>query len=338
MSETPAGPPPAAITTDSPGETPKRGSSGLLVQLLVIPSLIAGACLIVMVLFGALAANAGPKSPEACLRQIRDGSSRDRWEAAYGLVQLLAERDAGAPHAGLTDRQLTEKMVKIFRDLGPESVGRSEEDELTRRYLAMAMGHLGHLDAIPALREAATGHAPADAGPKVQAEHAQTRLYATWAMAKIGDPSVVPDLLALCKDADRDLRKMAVYALGAVAVPSDATAGEALRQALDDAELDVRWNAALALARRGDARAVPLVGKLLDRRYLQQVTTMTPAQRAFTLQNGVRAARGLGDPGLKAQVEQLASNDPDERVRREARDALQRWGQLGSPAAAGGGS
>lgn len=294
-------------------------------QLLVIPSLIAVVCLGVMAFFGLLASQSGPRSADECLQKIAAGSSRERWQAAYGLVQYLTARDPADPSRA-ADAPLAERMVAHFRDLGRDGVGRSRDDELTRRYLAVAMGHLGEPVAVEALRDAARGRSLSDASEDVRAAATETRLYCMYALARIGDPVVVPDLLAIANDPDADVRKMAVYALGLLAVPSDATVATALRRALDDSAVDVRWNAALALARRGDAAAEPTIAQLCDRTYLDAIDGMTAPQRAVALQNGVRAARGLATAGLRTRVERLATDDPDGGVRHEARQALAAWG------------
>ena len=326
MSDIPAGPPPAAKTTANPGvDGPEARGRSALVQLLVIPSLIAAMCLLVMAFFGLLAGQTGPRSADECLQQIAAGSSRERWQAAYGLVEFLNARAPTDPSRG-QDAALAERMVAQFRDLGRDGVGGSRDDEMARRYLAVALGQLGEPVAVDALRDAARGRALPQASEEVRAAAAETRLYCLFALAQLADPVVVPDLLAIAQDPDADVRKMAIYALGLVAVPSDATAAVALRRALDDPAVDVRWNAALALARRGDAAAEPTIASLCDRAYLDGIDRMTAAQRTLALQNGVRAARGLATAALRARVERLATDDPDDGVRQEARAALAAWG------------
>ena len=63
-------------------------------------------------------------------------------------------------------------------------------------------------------------------------------------------------------DADAGIRKMVVYALGAL--PGDAQV-DTLRTALEDPVADVRWNAAMALARHGSTDGVPVLRQMLDR-------------------------------------------------------------------------
>ena len=48
--------------------------------------------------------------------------------------------------------------------------------------------------------------------------------------------------------------------------------------------------------------------------------------RPAVLGNALRAARGLGDPALRASVEAVAAGDPYQGVRHEAREALHKWG------------
>jgi HEAT repeat protein len=291
---------------------------------LVIPSLIALVCLAVMAFFGLLASNATPTDPSECLATIAKGNQRERWQAAYALVKLLADREASDADP-VRDKQWAEEMTAVFRDLGRDRLSDSD-DELARRYLALALGHLGHPSAIPVLAEGAAAYTGDPVPEAIQTELTQTRIYCTWALARINDPTCIPELIALTRDPADDLRTMAVYALGAVASADDPIAMQTLRMALEDRTTDVQWNAALALARHGDAAAIPTVTKLCDRTYLDGVGTMTAPQRAFTLQNGVRAARALATPELRTSVERLAADDPDEHVRHEARAALKAWG------------
>ena len=63
---------------------------------------------------------------------------------------------------------------------------------------------------------------------------------------------------------------MAVYALGVL--PDDG-AHMTLRAALDDPVADVQWNAAVALARHGDARGIRVLRRMLDRAHVSGLVT-----------------------------------------------------------------
>ena len=66
---------------------------------------------------------------------------------------------------------------------------------------------------------------------------------------------------------DKGIRKMVVYALGAL--PGEAQL-KTLQTALHDSEPDVRWNAAVALARHDSRDGVPVLKQMLDRAYVEQ--------------------------------------------------------------------
>src|SRR4029077_3112810 len=61
--------------------------------------------------------------------------------------------------------------------------------------------------------------------------------------------------------------KMVVYALGAL--PGDAQI-DTLRTALQDSTPDVRWNAAVALARHGHGEGAAVLHQMIDRAYVER--------------------------------------------------------------------
>ena len=75
---------------------------------------------------------------------------------------------------------------------------------------------------------------------------AETRISVIWALGSSGDASAIPHVERMYASGDAGVRKMAVYALGAL--PGDAQL-ETLQHALEDDAVDVRWNAAVGLAR-----------------------------------------------------------------------------------------
>jgi HEAT repeat protein len=96
----------------------------------------------------------------------------------------------------------------------------------------------------------------------------------------------------------------------------------ALARALEDPVADVGWNAALALARRQEPAAVPVVARMLDRSHLASVPGLTPDQADEVVLQAVAAAAALGDASLRAPLERLRDSDPDLKVREAARVAL----------------
>jgi HEAT repeat protein len=135
------------------------------------------------------------------------------------------------------------------------------------------------------------------------------------------------------KSPDAGIRKVVVYALGAL--PGHAQL-PTLRDALRDPEADVRWNAAVALARHGSADGVGVIGQMLDRSYLEQTvrrdirrdvqpdTEVDPV--AEVIISGLRAVAALRDTSLKPSIEALSQQDRNMKVRQAAMEALRAIG------------
>ena len=117
----------------------------------------------------------------------------------------------------------------------------------------------------PALLEALPS-----AGPKF-------RIALLAALGDIGDPAAAPAALADLAHEDAGVRMQAAFTLGQL---QDARAVAPLQGRLQDPVHDVRWNAALALARFADSppareSARPVLAQMLDRPYLEDVVART---------------------------------------------------------------
>src|SRR5881394_3789347 len=205
--------------------SPFAAAPALAVQFFLIPLTVVAVTVAVYVGFRSLLAD--DRSPKDYLAEIRNGGSDRRWPAAYELSRLMADPKVRS------DKTLGPALVKAFEE--------STDDARVRRYLALAIGRLD-----PPLPP----NAIADLTQALQDPDSETRITAIWALGSSGDPAVVDKLLPMysAPDTDPGIRKMVVYALGAL--PGDKQI-DTLRTALRDAVADVRWNAAVALARKG---------------------------------------------------------------------------------------
>jgi HEAT repeat protein len=286
-------------------DAPERQTTPFLVlQFFVFPMAIVAVCVAVFVIFGLIAGES--KGAREYLSEVRTGSANRRWQAAFELSKVLQNHKDKA----LQDPRFVEEVVRAFEES-------KSDDPRVRRYLAVALGRLGDKAAVPALRKAV--EAPGDAGSAADPE---TQVYAVWALGAIGDPVAIPDLVRLVESPDPGLRKAAVHALGAFRADE---AQAPLVAALEDAVEDVRWNAALALARRHDARAAPVLLKMMDRGHLASVEGLTEAQRDDAMTEAVAAGAFLRaeNPEIQTTLERLRESDPNLKVREAARQALQ---------------
>jgi HEAT repeat protein len=131
------------------------------------------------------------------------------------------------------------------------------------------------------------------------------------------------------QDVDAGIRKMLVYALGAL--PGDAQI-DTLRTALQDSTADVRWNAAVALARHGRSEGAAVLQQMLDRAYVERAVKRDVRQDedqdpiADVMISGIRASAAIKDASLRPAIETLSQQDRSMKVRQAAIEALKVMG------------
>lgn len=281
----------------------------LAVQFFLVP--LAVVALTVLVYVGFRAMLVDQRSAQDYLAEIRTGGTSRRWPAAYELSRLMADPKVRA------DRTLAPALVAAFE-------AAKDDDPRVRRYLALALGRLD--PPLPA-------RAVADLTQALEDGDSEARIMTIWALGSSGDPAVAPRLEPLYHSGDAGVRKMVVYALGALPGESQV---ETLRTALEDEAPDVRWNAAVALARHGSRDGVPVLRQMLDRRYVERTVTREPRPGededpvSDVLITGVRAAAALNVDALRPTVVALSRGDRSLKVRQAAIEALK---TMGGPAA-----
>jgi HEAT repeat protein len=282
--------------------SPLAAAPALAVQFFLIPLTVVAVAVAVYVGFRSLLAD--DRSPKDYLAEIQNGGSDRRWPAAYELSRLMSNPKVRA------DKTLAPALVKAFQD--------SKNDPDVRRYLALAIGRLD-----PPLPPQAI----AELTQALDDSDSQTRISVIWALGSSGDEAVVPRLIPLytAPDADAGIKKMIVYALGAL--PGDAQV-DTLRTALQDSTPDVRWNAAVALARHGRSEGAPVLHEMLDRAYVERTVKREVRQDedqdpiADVMISGIRAGAAIKDASLKPAIETLSHEDRSMKVRQAALEAL----------------
>lgn len=290
---------------EPPAEEPapeRQTTPFLVLQFFVFPMSIVAVCVAVFVIFGLIASD--QKTPRDYLAEVRTGGGLfnvKRWQAAFALASALGSEK----NLARKDPQFADDLVKLFEES-------KDDDPRVRRYLALSMGRLADPRVVPALRKVLQEE---EAG-----RDAETLIYSIWALGSLGDPTAEPDLLRLAASDDAGIRKASVHSLG-VFPSSDARS--ALVKAVGDPVEDVRWNAAVALARRRDPAATPVLRQMLDRAHLAAVPGITPEQQEDALLEAVTAAGASADASLRPALESLRQNDPSLKVREAARKALE---------------
>ena len=119
------------------------------------------------------------------------------------------------------------------------------------------------------------------------------------------------------------MRKTAVYAIGRL---NDPRAVPILVTALTDSVADVRWNAALALSRFHDRRAVPQLEGMIERDRLSHVEGLREDQKAAVMISGMSAYAGVIGKESVPLLKRVADGDPNTEVRAAAKSLLRQLG------------
>src|SRR5205807_3146843 len=184
------------VERESATRNPLVAAPALAVQFFLVPLAVVGITVSVYVGFRSLLAN--DRTPQEYLSEVTNGGSDRRWPAAYELSRLMGDPKVRA------DRTLAPALVKAFE-------AAKNDDPRVRQYLALAIGRLDP----PLPPEAVEGLARA-----LKSTDGESRVSAIWALGSSGDPSAVAILQPLATSEDKGIRKMVVYALGAL--PGDA--------------------------------------------------------------------------------------------------------------------
>src|SRR5262245_35917775 len=180
------------VERDSAPRSPFVAAPALAVQFFLIPLAVVALAVSVYVGFRSLLADT--RAPQDYLREVQMGGSNRRWPAAYELSRLMADPKVRG------DKTLAPALVKAFEE---------SQDSQVRRYLALAIGRLD--PPLPA-------EAIANLTKALEDPDSETRISVIWALGSSGDGAVVQRLVPLytAQNADAGIRKMVVYALGAL--------------------------------------------------------------------------------------------------------------------------
>ena len=147
-----------------------------------------------------------------------------------------------------------------------------------------------------------------------------TQIFIIQALGNIGNEEAIPSIIDAAGSDDPGVRMMAVYALGAFSLES---VRPTLYGALNDPSHEVRWNAALTLARQKDDSGLAVIERMLDREYIDRVANIgSEQQKDEVMANALKAVALLEAEDLRQTVEDLSRNDRSVRVRRHAHETL----------------
>jgi HEAT repeat protein len=236
-------------------------------------------------------------SAEDLLNQVKVGSASKRWQSAFELAKILNNPDA-------------DPLTDSFKDQLISAYERSvHDDALVRSYLAMAMG---------STKDTTFGKILVSG---LEDETLETRVAAIQALGFLKYYPATKLIRNLIETTDTQTEKLtATIALGMIGDPSTIPH---LKKLLEDEEANIRWDAAIALAKMGDNSGAYIIEGLLDREYLKQFKQIDPLEEKRVIMIAIRTASILFDKKFEDKLNLLSKNDQDLSVRNAAIKALE---------------
>lgn len=261
---------------------------------------------------------------------------RSHWQQAYALAELLrSPQRAELTRDPALAADLSELLARQM-DAGPLDANRIK----MRVFLCRALGEFSLPVVQPVLvRASRLERSAAEIAVRRSAVEALAA-HAGHVHRPVADAAVIEALIATAREDDghaaaraqrAELRASTAFALG---VLGSESALDQLRQMLDDSQPNVRYNAAIGLARHGHAAAVPVLLEMLDPGNPESVATEASAgdrawRQTTVLTNAIRAAQQWAERNppaerrtLAAAIESLDHADVPVSVRSQARQTL----------------
>ena len=94
---------------------------------------------------------------------------------------------------------------------------------------------------------------------------------------------------------------------------------------LNDPEVNVRWDAAIALAKQKDRSGERILLDLLDRKYLDSFPNIDETEQVQAMMVVIQVAHFVQDLALRESLERLRDTDSNLKIREAARNALTKF-------------
>jgi len=230
------------------------------------------------------------------LNQVKIGSATKRWQAAYELSKVLNN-----PKTIPSDVSFKSQMVSSYK----HSIN---DDPLVRAYLAIAMGATGDSFYANAL---VVG---------LNDDSRESRLAAIQAVGMVKAENALSELSRIVKNSDyQDERLAATMSIGFI---GDSASIPLLNKLLDDEEPNIRWDAAVALAKMGEKSSVPIIENLMDREYLSSFPQLDYKEVNNVLLIAIEASKMVKDVRFESKLGILAESDENLKIRDAAMKTL----------------
>ena len=260
----------------------------------VVPFLIAAFGVLIFFMWRLLTYE--PKGAEEYLADVKIGSATKRWQSAFELSRLLANPDMP---------QISDRFVSEMHSAYEYAL--RDPDTRVRQYLIRAMGQTANPSFVVTIQNALNEY-----NEDVVAD-------AIYSLSYYNEIENVKLIVQQTDHPSALVRNRAAIALGAMSADDSFTG---LRSLLSDPEPNVRWNAAVSLAKHGDPSGRTVLLNLLDRSYLARFEGVDRYEREQAMMVAIQAAAMLDDSELDEVLRVLSDTDENLKLRDLAKKAL----------------
>jgi hypothetical protein len=259
-------------------------------------------------------AQSSKDNPAAKIQALRVGN-QSRWQQAFELAQImLSNREQS-----IVFKENSELALEVAKLLDEQVEAALEDDNSIslRYYLCRILGEFHVDDGLTVLLRAAREDGERDV--RREAVNAIAVLAHTLSTLdpprSLSHPELVDALVQLAGDQDDLIRSQTAFAIGVVMGEEDAD--ERLRVELeklaDDLYSDARYNAAIALARQGNLRAVEAIAEMFDVEAVamsisqEKNSALQAFKRNTMLKNALDATSALLEKNPELDLSELTS-------------------------------
>ena len=237
-----------------------------------------------------------PRTAQDYLHDVKIGGNTKRWQGAFELSKILAN-----PGMVPREERFVNDLISTFE------YSEKERDDRIRIYLALAMGRTKDLRYATILEKT------------LNDENEEILAAVIYSLGLINSPTSLEQLLLMFEHESARVRHQVVVALGNYDGDQVQTV---LKQALHDPEPNVRWDAAIALAKQKDDSGRRILLDLMDRKYLDSFPNVDAVEQNQALLAAIRASRDILNDELRQVLLDLMENDLNMKVRQAARNTL----------------
>jgi len=237
-----------------------------------------------------------PRTAQDYLQDVKIGGNTKRWQGAFELSKILAN-----PKMIPKEERFVNDLISTFE------YSEKERDDRIRIYLALAMGRTKDRRYATILEKT------------LNAENEEILAAVIYSLGLINSPTSLEQLLHMFEHESARVRHQVVVALGNY---DGDQVQIILKQALHDPEPNVRWDAAIALAKQKDDSGRRILLDLMDRKYLDSFPNIDAVEQNQAILAAIRASRDILDDELRQVLLDLMENDLNMKVRQAARNTL----------------